>query len=361
MIWIMIVAMLVYLGGNLYIFIRALQAMSTLPPAAHVLFGILFWIAAIALFLSIGLRNMSLPSVLFKSLFTVGSIWMVFTLYMVVSMGIMDVVHLFIPGFNYGFYCALAVTLSLLVYGYVNYRNPSVERIELSSSKLPAGECYRVAVVSDVHLGYGTNRADLARYVDMINEYRPDAVVIVGDLIDNSTKPVEQDDMCCELERIQACDGIFLVPGNHEYISGIENVERYIRTTPIVLLKDSIVGVGPYIELVGRDDRMNRHRATLEELMSRCDRGKVNIVLDHQPYAVRESASLGADAYLAGHTHRGQVWPLSWAVDAMYDQSHGVRMWGNTMVYVSSGLSLWGPPFRIGTQSELAIIDICGK
>lgn len=357
----MILTMLVYLGGNLYLFIRALQAMAALPPAVRVVFGILFWLAAIALFLAIGMRNVPLPNFLFRGLFAVGSVWMVFLLYMVVSMGIMDLVHLLFPAFHYGFYAALVVTLSLLAYGYVNYRNPRVEHVELHSEKLPDDESYRIAMISDVHLGYGTTKSDLARYVDLINSHKPDAVVIVGDLIDNSIKPVEREDMCSELERLSARDGIFLVPGNHEYISGLRDVERYIATTPIALLKDSIVGVGQYVELIGRDDRSNRERSSLEELMARSDSSRVGVVLDHQPYAVKESVSLGVDLYLAGHTHRGQVWPLSWAVDAMYDQSHGARMWGNTLVYVSSGISLWGPPFRIGTHSDMAIIDIRGR
>jgi predicted MPP superfamily phosphohydrolase len=63
---------------------------------------------------------------------------------------------------------------------------------------------------------------------------------------------------------------------------------------------------------------------------------------------------------ICGHTHRGQVFPLNLMVDRMYEQSHGYRQWQHVHIWVSSGLSLWGPPFRIGTYSDLAVIEITG-
>jgi predicted MPP superfamily phosphohydrolase len=109
---------------------------------------------------------------------------------------------------------------------------------------------------------------------------------------------------------------------------------------------------------VGRDDRHNHRRESLGELLDRVDSAKPIIILDHQPYNLAEVDAAGVDIQLSGHTHRGQVWPLSLLTDYIYEQSHGYRKWQNTHIYVSSGLSLWGPPFRIGTNSELAIITV---
>jgi predicted MPP superfamily phosphohydrolase len=58
------------------------------------------------------------------------------------------------------------------------------------------------------------------------------------------------------------------------------------------------------------------------------------------------------------HTHRGQIWPLNWLTDCIFEQSHGYRKWAHSHIYVSSGLSLWGPPFRIGTHSDMAVIEV---
>ena len=92
--------------------------------------------------------------------------------------------------------------------------------------------------------------------------------------------------------------------------------------------------------------------------MKKTDSTKPTLLIDHQPYEVAKKDSLGIDIQFSGHTHRGQVWPLSLLVDNMYEQSHGYRQWPHSHVYVSSGLSLWGPPFRIGTDSDMLVMTI---
>lgn len=349
---------MLYAGGNLYLFMRLWQALHSAPLWCRIAIIVLCTIAALALFLAIGLRNSSMPATLHRILFSVGSVWLVFLLYMTLSLALCDVLHLFVPKFTHGVWYALGITSLILIYGYVNYRHPRVEHVTITANKPLDVERYRLVMISDVHLGYGTNAKDLARYVEMINEQQGDAVVIVGDLIDNSITPVRQADMCRKLDRINAPDGIYMVAGNHEYISGIEPCEEYLATTAVRLVRDTVVTLPAGIELVARDDRMNRHRATLEELLSHADSSRVTIVLDHQPYDISLGNDLGVNIYLSGHTHRGQVWPLSWLTDAIYDQSHGYRKWSTTHAIVSCGLSLWGPPFRIGTHSDLYVIDI---
>lgn len=97
------------------------------------------------------------------------------------------------------------------------------------------------------------------------------------------------------------------------------------------------------------------------ELMTGIDKSKPIILLDHQPYKLTESEAAGVDLQFSGHTHRGQVWPMNWVTDYIYEQSHGYRQWGNSHIYVSSGLSLWGPPFRIGTESDMAVFHLSTK
>ena len=81
------------------------------------------------------------------------------------------------------------------------------------------------------------------------------------------------------------------------------------------------------------------------------------ILLDHQPFNLKETEAADIDLQFSGHTHHGQIWPINWVTDYIFEQSHGYRQWGNTHIYVSSGLSLWGPPFRIGTHGEMVIFN----
>jgi predicted MPP superfamily phosphohydrolase len=112
------------------------------------------------------------------------------------------------------------------------------------------------------------------------------------------------------------------------------------------------------VAIVCRDDRQNSRRAKLDSLLTESDKGCFMVVLDHQPNAIAESQKNSIDLHISGHTHRGQVFPLNILTDHLFEQSHGYRKWGDTHAYVMTGLSLWGPPFRIGTHSEMLVVDV---
>lgn len=349
---------LLYLGANGYLFLRTLQAFAWLPLWGRVALSLLFWVAAFALFAAIGLREVQLPDSVVRTLFIVGSVWSVFMLYMVLSLAVADIAKLAFPAMGHTLWYALPVTIVLLLYGYTNYRHPKVEHLDISLERKFDGGSVRVVAISDVHLGYGTGVKALEQYVALINAQHPDLVLIMGDLIDNSLKPLSHEPFEKVLSSIEAPLGVYMIPGNHEYISNIDQVADYLKDTPIVMLRDSIATLPNGIQIVGRDDRTNRNRKSLAELLDRTDNERPTIVLDHQPFNLAEADSLKVDMLLCGHTHRGQVFPLNLLTDCIYEQSHGYRKWNYSHIWVSSGLSLWGPPFRIGTQSDLAVIEI---
>lgn len=349
---------LIYMCANGYLYLRLLQGLALLPLWVKVIISLLFWIAAFSLFMAIVLRETQLPSWFHRALFTTGSVWMGFLLYSVMLLIVADLAKLAIPTMGHVLWYVLPATCVILLCGYFNYRHPKVEHIEVSVGKEFDGGDLRVVAISDVHLGYGTGIKSLERYVELINAQHPDLVLIVGDLVDNSIKPLIDKPFDKVLSGITAPLGVYMVPGNHEYISGIDKVSDSLKETPITLLRDSVVTLPNGVQIIGRDDRANRHRKSLEELLSRTAADRPAIVLDHQPYALAEANSLKVDMLLCGHTHHGQLFPFNLLVDCMYDQGHGYRKWSNSHIWVSSGLSLWGPPFRIGTNSDMAVIEL---
>ena len=86
--------------------------------------------------------------------------------------------------------------------------------------------------------------------------------------------------------------------------------------------------------------------------------GGYQLLLDHQPYHLERTAKAGIDFQFSGHTHYGQVWPISWIEDAIYECAYGSLTKGNTRFYVSSGIGIWGAKFRIGTQSEYVVLTL---
>ncbi|WP_455591557.1 metallophosphoesterase [Bacteroides sp.] len=355
-----IVLIIVYLAGNSYLYCRGLQALSVLPFGVKVGFTILFWLCALSFLGTMLSRNVKMPLFISHAMYEIGTGWLVFTLYMVLFLLFFDLLKLFHIPFNYGFFFSLIFTFILLGYGYYNYRHPQTNVVNITLDKQYAGDGrpIKIVAVSDIHLGNGTGKTDLKQYVKMINGQNPDLILIGGDLIDNSVMPLYAENMAEELSELKAPLGIYMVAGNHEYISGIDESIRFIQSTPIKLLRDTVMTLPNGIQLVGRDDRSNHARSSLRDLMANVNRDKPVILLDHQPYQLADSEAEGVDLQFSGHTHRGQVWPMSLVTDHIYEQSHGYRQWGNSHIYVSSGLSLWGPPFRIGTESEMVVFQL---
>ncbi len=214
--------------------------------------------------------------------------------------------------------------------------------------------------VSDLHLGYHNRRKELARWVDIINSEHPDAVLIAGDVVDRSLRPLLAEDMAAELRRIEA--PVYACLGNHEYYANYYTpgeVERFFADADITLLRDSVAAT-PFGTIIGRDDRSNSRRLSIRKIKEKYSISdtQFTILLDHQPYHLEEAEATGIDLQVSGHTHRGQVWPLSWITDALYECSWGSLRKGNTQYYISSGLGIWGAKYRIGTQSEYVVIII---
>ena len=247
----------------------------------------------------------------------------------------------------------------MLGYGYYKYKHPKTKVINIVINKpFNKGKPLTVVAVSDIHLGQGTMKKDLQQYVELINAQRPDLILIGGDLIDSNIRPVEEQRMWEELNRLDAPMGIYMVPGNHDYYTGIEACEVFLARTSIKLLRDEVVTLPSGLQLIGRDDRTNPRCLPFDRLMQQVNKEKPSILLKHQPVHLEEAIQSGIDLQFSGHTHDGQVWPLNLVTKQLFQQSVGYTEWDKSHSYVSSGLSLWGPPFRIGTESELVVFHL---
>ena len=216
----------------------------------------------------------------------------------------------------------------------------------------------KIVAISDLHLGYTIGDGEFKQWVDLINSEKPDIILIAGDIIDNDTRPLMEGKYAEYFRELKAPLGIYTCPGNHEYISNIENSREFISKAGVTLLQDKVALVDSSFYVVGRDDYSNSGRKALSELIKDIDQTKPIIVLDHQPHNLSEAENNKIDLQLSGHTHRGQFWPISTITDFMYEKSHGFLKKGNSNIYVSSGIGIWGGKFRIGTQSEYVVITM---
>ena len=246
------------------------------------------------------------------------------------------------------------IMFALFLYGNMNYRHKHRETLQLTTQKTMARPM-RIVMMSDLHVGYHNSREELHRWVDMINAEQPDLILIAGDIIDGSMRPLTDERMHEEFLRLTA--PVYACVGNHEYFSGEPEARRFYERAGIRLLQDSCTTLGDLC-IIGRDDRTNQHRASLQTLIAKTDLKKYCIVMDHQPYHLEEAEQAHVDFQLSGHTHHGQVWPISWITERVYECAFGLHQRSGTHYYVSSGLGIWGGKFRIGTRSEYVVATI---
>ena len=272
----------------------------------------------------------------------------------------------------------LAVMLAIFGYGNAHYYNKVRQPLEIKTDKVISLEenspksfgkaTTKIVLLSDLHLGYHNRRSEFKKWVDLINAEHPDLILIGGDIIDISVRPLLEENVAEEFHRLKA--PVYACLGNHEYYSGEPKAQQFYREAGIHLLRDSVAKIGN-IAIIGRDDRSNPHRKSIAEIIGQAERNRsltvlsdkkkhkeFTILLDHQPYHLEEAEQNGIDFQFSGHTHHGQVWPISWITDAIYEDAFGPLRKGNTQYYVSSGMGIWGGKFRIGTRSEYVVLTL---
>lgn len=248
--------------------------------------------------------------------------------------------------------------------GAVNaLRAVAVKHVRIKLKRLPASASgYRIALVSDVHVGPTIGKGFIEEIVRRVNALEPDLVAIAGDLIDGSVAQLGP--LVAPLAGLRAKDGVFFITGNHEYYSGVDEWLAFLPTLGIrVLLNErvSIGGAGGF-DLAGVEDLSARgfggHRADLPRALEGRDPSRALVLLAHQPKAIVEAERLGVDLQLSGHTHGGQIFPWMYAVALDQPYVAGLHDHGNAKIYVSCGTGYWGPPMRLGAPAEITHIEL---
>lgn len=306
-------------------------------------------------------KSDSVPLGMATAMYEIGNSWLVIMFYLLMAFLLLDIgrlVHL-VPAtwLKSNGITSLALTgimLVTFVAGNIHYHNKQRKEINLTTGKR-LKRPLKIVMLSDLHAGFHNRRAEVGRWVDMINAEQPDLILIAGDIIDGNVRPLLAQGTAEELQRLNAPTLACL--GNHEYITGIDKALDLLGKTGIRILRDESVNIGN-VTIIGREDRSNRSRKSVEQLLQGVTPDDYIILLDHQPFNLGEAEQNGVDLQLSGHTHQGQVWPLNWVTKKMYECDYGSLKRGKTDYYVSSGMGIWGGKFRIGTDSEYVVINV---
>jgi hypothetical protein len=361
---------------NFYLLRRAWQALSgTGPVRVAVLVVFLVLLAALLFGRSLAMRR---PGLVPEILSVAGAFYFAALIYFLLFTVLIDLARLvdhFVPYFpeairadpaaaaRWAFGSVVALTGLLLAGGFFQAHRLRTTRLDIKIDK-PAGglASLNAVALSDVHVGPFLHRRRLEKIVEAVNRLDPDVVFIAGDIVNEDTPAIQLESMIRVFRRIRSRWGVFVCPGNHEYFAGIEKSLKVLEACGFRVLMDEAVLVADAFVVVGRTNRQylaNRERRKpLPEILAGTDRSWPILLLDHQPARLFEAAEASVDFQFSGHTHAGQIVPLVWINDLLWEIGRGYGRKGPTQVYVSHGVGVWGIPTRLGTRSEIVHLRV---
>ncbi|WP_324290431.1 metallophosphoesterase [Streptomyces sp. H27-H1] len=219
--------------------------------------------------------------------------------------------------------------------------DPLTKRVPVTLSKVnPRLAGLRIAVVSDIHL-----------------------VTIVGDLADGTASQLGP--AARPLKGLDSRYGSFFVTGNHEYLyDGVEDwlgELRNVGVRPLVNERVEIRHNGAYLDLAGVEDLAGEEYGRgpdLGKALGGRDLSRPVVLLAHQPVFADEAARHGVDLQLSGHTHGGQMFPLTAITELANPVNSGLGKVDDTQVYVTNGAGFLGPPVRVGAPADITLLEL---
>ena len=257
---------------------------------------------------------------------------------------------------------ALVITLAGL---YGARRPPRVKVVDVPMKDLPpALNGFKIAQISDMHVGPTIKRPAMKYVVATINKLEPDVVAITGDLVDGNVYELSRH--VAPLAGLRSRHGTFFVTGNHEYYSGVQPWLKYLPTLGVrVLLNEHVILLHHHapIVLAGVTDFSaasydTSHRSDVALAITGAPRAAVKVLLAHQPRSAQAAEAAGFDLQISGHTHGGQFLPWNFFVRFQQPFTAGLHRVNEMLIYISRGTGYWGPPKRFGAPSEITLLRL---
>lgn len=385
----------VYILLNLYILHRVHKWLTACSGHFHSKWFVIPYITVYTLLALSLLFAFLLPScglqIFIKKL---SNYWLGSFLYILLFIMIADILRIVlkhIPGklHNYLFsrigYIFVGILLTSLVVGFSIYGSFHAKVIKVHPYEVTIEKScsnrneLKVVLLADLHLGYNYGKREISRMVTKINAQNPDLVLIAGDIFDNEYDAVQDPERIAEkLSEMKSTYGTYGVFGNHDVSERLlggfsvsldadevrdSRFDTFAEKANITILDDESVCIDDAFYLVGRMDASKpgdgtKNRMTPEEILKDLDKSKPILVMEHQPKQLQELSDAGADMQLCGHTHDGQLFPGNLLLGLIWENPCGYLQKGNLHSIVTSGVGVWGPAMRTGTDSEICPITI---
>lgn len=252
----------------------------------------------------------------------------------------------------------LAGTLGLLAVGMLQARFPRIVHVTVPIRDLPEDlRGFRIAQLSDLHVGPTIRRRFVESVVRRTNGLAPDLVAVTGDVADGLVPELREH--VEPLGLLRAPHGTFFVTGNHEYFWDVRGWTSELARLGVHVLQNEhrlvVRGAGRLL-LAGVTD-LSAESDPAGSLAG-APESDVRVLLAHQPKSAYAARDAGFDLQLSGHTHGGQYFPFNLLVRLFQPFVAGLHRLERMWLYVSRGTGYWGPPLRLLAPSEITLIEL---
>ncbi|MTK63119.1 MAG: metallophosphoesterase [Methanobacterium sp.] len=168
---------------------------------------------------------------------------------------------------------------------------------------------YKIAHISDIHLGQWISAKRIEGVVNLVNKQNPDIVAITGDSVSYVVnEPIL--DMLRHLKNLKPNDVTLAVLGNHDHWIGANEIRKVMTETGIIELENDVYTVkrgGAQLNIAGIDSvTLDKH--DLNAVLNKLPEDGPAILLAHEPDFADISAATGRfSLQLSGHSHGGQM------------------------------------------------------
>ncbi len=260
----------------------------------------------------------------------------------------------------------IGITGTASAIGYYNARKgPSIIKQDIFLDNLPPQfENFTIAQISDLHVGPTIKRPYVEDVLNKISQINPDLIALTGDLVDGSVEYIRSDFE--PIKDMIANYGTFFVTGNHEYYSGVDQwldeidrlgVINLINDQKIISKGDEIISIAGITDYRAHQIKPS-HKSDPFNAIKSVPKNVKKIMLAHQPNSIYDVHKAGVDLQLSGHTHGGQFWPFTYPTRFANAYLAGHYNHDGTQIYVNRGTGYWGPPLRLGVESEITLIRL---
>lgn len=266
----------------------------------------------------------------------------------------------------------LLVTVGFWIYGVPRQYNFEVHHEQIHVAK-PLAQPLRAVVLTDIHFDPLFPLDKFQRLLEEVRKIKPDMILLGGDLSDLPSSELDRIGIGRLLPYLKAPMGVYAITGNHEaYVATQDPGQiRWFSSHGVTWLMDESFCMAS-VCISGRLDKnyaaqvLHQDRQALVNFApdSRILEDHAWVLLDHQPKGIVPADVLPdgkvPDLGISGHTHAGQFFPWTLVIKLLWPLSEGYGSIGGVPWITSTGFGQWGPALRVGSKTEILVLDIVG-